>query len=84
MGVRGALVRGALFFALIHVLTIGGSSFGDAAGRAFVAFVARIPLSFALGWLFLRRRSVYASLGLHATYNGVLVILAELAVRSAG
>jgi membrane protease YdiL (CAAX protease family) len=79
MGARGALIRGALFFALVHVLTIGGASFGDAAGRALVAFAARVPVALALGWVFLRRRSIYASIGLHATFNGLLVILAELA-----
>lgn len=82
MGPGRALVRGAVFFALIHVLTIGGTTFGDAAGRALVAFVTRLPVSVALGWVFLRRRSLYASIGLHATFNGLLVILAELASRS--
>jgi CAAX protease family protein len=82
MGPSRALVRGAVFFALIHVLTIGGSTFGEAAGIAFVAFVARLPVSVALGWVFLRRRSIYASIGLHATYNGLLVILSQLAVAA--
>jgi len=79
MGSQRALIRGAVFFALIHVLTIGGSTFGEAAGIAFVAFVARLPVSLALGWVFLRRHSIYASIGLHATFNGLLVILSQLA-----
>ena len=78
------LIRGALFFALVHVLTIGGQSFGDAGGRALVAFVARLPVALALGWVFLRRRSIYASIGLHAAYNGILVVLAEFAARAGG
>lgn len=82
MGSGRGLIRGAIFFALIHVLTIGGSTFGEAAGIAFVAFAARLPVSLALGWVFLRRRSIYASIGLHATFNGLLVILSQLAVAA--
>lgn len=84
MGPRSALVRGAVFFALIHVLTVSGVTFGDAAGQALVAFAARLPVALALGWIFLQRRSIYASIGLHATFNGILVVLAELASRSVG
>jgi uncharacterized protein len=81
MPARRAILRGALFFALVHVLTVGGSSFDDALGRAFVAFATRIPIAVALGWVFIRRRSLYASIGLHATFNGALLVLAELAAR---
>ncbi len=84
MGPSRALVRSTVFFALIHVLTIGGATFGEAAGRAIFAFVARLPVSVALGWVFLRRGSIYASIGLHATFNGLLVILGELAVQAIG
>lgn len=82
IGARRALVRGAIFFALVHVLTISGATFGETTARAFVAFVARLPVAFALGWVFLERRSIYVSIGLHATFNGLLVILAELAAGS--
>jgi len=82
MGPRRGLIRGAVFFALVHVLTIGGSTFGEAAGIAVVAFAARLPVSFALGWVFLRRRSIYASIGLHATFNGLLVILSQFMVAA--
>ena len=82
IGPRRALVRGAIFFALVHVLTISGATFGETTARAFVAFVARLPVAVALGWVFLERRSIYASIGLHATFNGLLVILAELAAGS--
>ncbi len=82
MGSRRALVQGAIFFAFVHVLTIGGATFGDAVGRALVAFVARLPVSFALGWVFLRRRSLYASIGLHAAYNGLLLVLSELVLQA--
>ena len=43
---------------------------------------ARIPVALALGWLFVRRGTIWASFGLHAAFNGLLLILAEMAVRS--
>jgi membrane protease YdiL (CAAX protease family) len=82
LGVGRGVVLGALVFAFAHVLTISGSSAGDAFGQAFVAFVGRIPIALALGWLFVRRRTVWASFGLHAAFNGVLLVIAEVASRS--
>ena len=82
MGDRRGLIRGALFFAVVHVLTISGASAGEAVGMAVVGFAARIPVALALGWLFLQRRSVWVPIGLHATFNAVLLITAELAARS--
>ena len=43
MGERRAIVRGALFFAVVHVLTISGSSAGEALGLALVAFAHARP-----------------------------------------
>lgn len=82
MGVRRGIVRGALFFAVVHVLTISGVEAGEALAVAVAAFLGRIPVAFALGWLFARRGSVWAPLGLHATFNGVLLVLAEVAARN--
>ena len=82
MGARRGLVVGALFFAFAHVVTLSGASAGDAFGLAVVAFVGRIPVAFALGWLFLRRGTIWASFGLHATFNGLLLVLAEMAARA--
>lgn len=76
IGPRAAIVRGALFFAVAHVLTLGGTDFGHAAPAAIVAFAVRIPVGLTLGWIFLSRRSLPASVALHATFNGVLVLLA--------
>jgi membrane protease YdiL (CAAX protease family) len=77
---RGAHPRRHLL-ALVHVLTIGGSTFGEAAGSP---SWRSLPLAglVALGWVFLRRRSIYASIGLHATFNGLLVILSQPAVAA--
>lgn len=84
VGPSGAIVRGAVFFAVVHILAIGGGTFGEAAGRVAIAFIGRLPVAFALGWLFVRRRSLYASIGLHATFNLALIVLAEFASRIAG
>jgi membrane protease YdiL (CAAX protease family) len=82
VGPRRALVRGALFFAIVHVLTISGGSASQAAELALVAFATRLPVAFALGWLFLQRGSIWAPIGLHATFNAILLILGEAAARS--
>jgi len=82
MGARRGLILGALFFAFAHVITVTGAAAGDALGLALVAFVGRIPVAVALGWLFLRRGTIWASFGLHAVFNGSLLVLAEVAARS--
>ena len=78
MGERRGLVRAALFFAFAHVLTIGGTSAGPAIALAFAAFVARIPVSLILTWLFVRYKSIWVPLGLHAAFNTTLLLLAEV------
>ncbi len=83
IGPTAAIIRGGLFFAFVHVLTLSGSEFGDAARLALVAFLARVPVALALGWIFVRRRSLAASIGLHATFNGALVLLAAMAGSAA-
>lgn len=82
LGDRRALVRGALFFALVHVLTISGASAGEALSLAIVGFASRIPVALALGWLFLKRRSIWAPIGLHAMFNAILLAVGEIAARN--
>lgn len=74
------LVVAALVFAFAHVLTVGGTNAGEAFGLAVVGFGSRIPVALALGWIFLRRGTIWASFGLHAAFNAILLVLAE-AVR---
>ena len=81
MGVARAVVRGAIFFAAVHIIGLTGVEAGQATAAAFVAFVARIPVALALGWLFARTRTIWTPLGLHAAFNGILLVLAELATR---
>lgn len=75
-----AIVRTSALFALAHILTQGGESFSEAFGVAIVAAAARLPVALALGWVFLRRRSLWASIGLHAAFNAILLAVAESAV----
>jgi len=82
IGPGRAIVRGAIFFALVHVLTLGGADFSEAIRIAAIAFVARLPVALLLGWIFVRRDSLWASIALHATFNGVALLLAELAGRT--
>jgi membrane protease YdiL (CAAX protease family) len=82
LGERRAIVRGGLFFAFVHVLTIGGTDLGPTAAIALIGFVTRIPVGIALSWLFVRRGTIWAPIGLHAAFNGTLLVLAELATRA--
>jgi membrane protease YdiL (CAAX protease family) len=83
-GARTGIVRSAVFFALVHVLFVGGETLGEAAGLVVVGFSVRLPVALVLGWVFLRRRSIYAAIGLHAAYNAVLLVLAEVALQAGG
>jgi membrane protease YdiL (CAAX protease family) len=82
-GTRAAIVRSSVVFVLAHVLLVGGDRFEDALKLAFVAGAVRIPIAFFLGWIFVRTGSLWASIGLHATFNGILIVLAELSANAA-
>jgi len=82
VGARGAIVRASLLFALAHVLNVTADNAGQAAGLIVVGFVTRLPVAFALGWLFVARRSIWAPLGLHMAFNGILLILGEIATTA--
>jgi membrane protease YdiL (CAAX protease family) len=81
-GARAAIIRSSVLFVIAHVLFVGADRFQDAVALAFVGGVARIPVSLTLGWLYVRTGSLWAPIGLHAAFNGTLILLAELAVRS--
>lgn len=71
-----AILRSGLFFAFIHVLTISGAgTFQQGLGFAVFAFAVRLPVSFALAAVFLRRGSIYESLALHTTFNTVQLLV---------
>jgi membrane protease YdiL (CAAX protease family) len=75
---RRAILFSAIVFAFAHTLSVGGTSVADAAIIAAVAFAVRLPLGIALGWLWIRRRSLFATIALHAFYN--LIIVAVIAL----
>jgi membrane protease YdiL (CAAX protease family) len=75
-GARQAILFSAIVFAFAHTLNIGGESITDALAVAFVAFAIRLPLGLALGWLWVRRQSLLATITLHAAYNALLVFAA--------
>ncbi|HJW22014.1 MAG TPA: type II CAAX endopeptidase family protein [Candidatus Limnocylindrales bacterium] len=83
VGPTAAITRSALLFATVHVLTISGSSFGQAAGLAVVATAGRLPVAFALGYLYVRTRSIWAPVGLHAAFNAILIALGEVSQAAA-
>ncbi len=77
VGERGAIVRASLVFALAHVINVSGGSFGEAGGLIAVGFASRLPVALALGWLFVRTGSIWAPIGLHMAFNGILLLAAE-------
>ncbi len=84
LGVWPAILRGALFFALAHVVAQLDASFATGAQHALFSFVALLPVGITLGWLYLARRSLYASIGLHAAFNAIQVILLFAAGTASG
>jgi membrane protease YdiL (CAAX protease family) len=79
VGPRSAIVRSTVLFVLAHVLFVGGDSFSEAVSLAIVGGVARVPIALALGWLFVRTGSLWGPIGLHAAYNGILIVIGETA-----
>lgn len=82
VGVRGAIIRSSVVFVLAHLVLVSGGRFEDTVRMAFVAGAVRLPVSFVLGWLFVRTGSIWAPVGLHAAFNGILILLAEAAARA--
>ncbi len=83
VGTGPAVVRGAIFFSIAHVMTLFDASFAEGAQRALFSFVGLLPVAVTLGWLFLKRGSLYAAIGLHAAFNGIQVLLLYLVVSPA-
>ena len=75
VGARSAIVRGAVFFSFAHITTLLSSSFSVGGPAALTQFVGLLPAGIALGWVFLARRSIFASMGLHAAFNGLQLLL---------
>jgi membrane protease YdiL (CAAX protease family) len=76
-GTRGAIIRSSILFVLAHMLFVGGATFDEAVRLAFVGGVVRIPIALALGWLYVRTGSLWGPIGLHAAFNGILIVIGE-------
>jgi len=76
-GPTSAIVRSAILFAAAHALGITGATFGQAFGVAVVATVARLPVALALGWVYVRTGTLWGSIGLHAAFNAILIVVSE-------
>jgi membrane protease YdiL (CAAX protease family) len=83
VGDGGAILRASLLFALAHVINVSGTS-DQIVGLIVVGFVTRLPVALVLGWLFVRQRSIWAPIGLHMSFNGILLVIAALNVASGG
>jgi uncharacterized protein len=79
LGTRQGIIRAALVFALAHVITVTAGNAQEAFGLVVVGFATRVPVALALGWLFVRTGSIWAPLGLHMAFNGILLVIGELA-----
>lgn len=77
LGARRGIIRAGLAFAFVHVLAVEASGVGEGAALALIGFVSRIPIAIALCWLFVKRGSIWAPLGLHAGFNAILLLIAE-------
>ena len=77
VGPTRAIIWTSIVFVLAHLLLISGDTFGQAASLAFVAGLVRVPVAFALGWLFVRTGTLWAPVGLHAAYNAILILIGE-------
>jgi membrane protease YdiL (CAAX protease family) len=71
---RRAILFSAIVFAFAHTLNPNLDSINLAA----VAFIVRLPLGIALGWLWMRRRSLLAAIVLHSAYNLAIVAIIAL------
>jgi membrane protease YdiL (CAAX protease family) len=78
IGARSAIIRSAIFFALVHVANVGGVTFGDAAREAVLQVAVILPLGFVLGWAY-QRHGIGAAIGGHVGYNATLLVLAAAA-----
>jgi membrane protease YdiL (CAAX protease family) len=88
IGPSRAVIRATLLFAIAHVIGIevpGDSTLFQAMGLVVMGAATRIPVAYVLGLLYVRRRSIWAPIGLHATFNGLLLVLAHVvAISGAG
>jgi membrane protease YdiL (CAAX protease family) len=82
LGARRAIIRATILFTLAHVLTFDGTDLPNVLALIAVGAGSRVPVAIALGWLYVRRGSLWAPIGLHATYNAALLAIGYLAINA--
>jgi uncharacterized protein len=79
LGRTRGIVQAGLAFAFVHVLAIEAASFEQGLPLALIGFAVRVPIGIALCWIFVRRGTIWAPLGLHAAFNAILLVISETA-----
>lgn len=69
---RSALVRSAVFFAVVHIANISAVTFAEGAKQALLQLAVILPLGLILGWLYLRR-GILAAIGGHVAWNALIL-----------
>jgi membrane protease YdiL (CAAX protease family) len=83
LGLRAALIRSSLFFALVHIANINVDPADGLFGvtrQALVILAVILPLALVLGWIFVKR-GLHSAIVAHVTYNGILLVLLVVAAR---
>jgi membrane protease YdiL (CAAX protease family) len=75
---NSTILRASLFFAFVHVMNTASTDASISWRVAIFNIGARVPVAFALTWLYMRRRSILASGTLHAGYNGLITLISFL------
>jgi len=76
---NSTILRASLFFAFVHIINTASTDASISWRVAIFNFGARVPVAFALTWLYMRRRSLLASGTLHAGYNGLITVISIVA-----
>jgi membrane protease YdiL (CAAX protease family) len=82
LGPGRAIVRATILFTLAHVVTVDGTDLPNALALIVVGAGSRVPVALVLGWLYVRRGSLWAPIGLHAAFNAALLVLGNLAFNA--
>lgn len=80
LGARTAIIRSAVFFALIHIVNVTAVDFGEGLAIVLLQTAIILPLGLLLGWLFVRHGAAAAVAG-HAAYNSLLMAIWLLSMQ---
>ncbi len=83
LGIRAALIRSSVFFAIVHIANVDALTFGEGVRQALLSLAVIAPIGFLLGWLF-QQRGIVASIAGHVTYNATLILLLFVVTQALG